>query len=288
MLLLCAVFLPGTALASTVYVQTNHSEFFVGDTILFNVRVDSGGKTINAAEGEVLLDHDAGGVALTDINTSGSVFSLWLSKPLPSDRNTRITFAGGSPGGFVSSDAILFNVVLKLQTTGQIALSPSNIAVYLNDGKGTRDVVSVRDLIIDVLPQRSGAVAIDDWAQIVSDDTTAPQPFEIYAGQDDSVYDGKKFLSFSTTDAQSGISYYEVLEGDLPPTRSSDTYVLQEQSNPVKVTVIAYDAAGNARKSVYDPAPHALAYPLVLVFVGILGFIMLLIVLAKKRRKTTT
>ena len=284
-LVFSAILLPGLSLASSVYIDTNHSEFFVGDTILFSVRIDSEGKNINAVEGEVLLDHAVDAASLTDINTSGSTFTLWPNKPLPSERNARISFAGGVPGGFVSKDAIVFNVVLKLHKTGQIALSPDNIEVYLNDGKGTKDEVGVKDLIVNVLPRTSGAKAADDWSNIVLNDKTPPEPFEVYVGQEDSVFDGKKFLSFSSTDEQSDISYYEVIEGDLLPVRSSDTYVLQEQNKPVKVMVIAYDSAGNARESLYSPVSYTVAYFVIGAFIGILLLILFLVVVFKKMRK---
>jgi len=276
-LLFGALFLPYSVSASSVYIDAGHRDFFVGDTILFSVRVDSEGRNINAAEGDILLDHEAGSVSLTDINTSGSIFSLWLRKPLPSERTTHVSFAGGSPGGFVSEDAIIFNLVLKLNKTGQVALSPRNIGVYIHDGKGTKDEVRVKDLIINVLPKKLDAEVVDDWSSILLNDTIAPEPFEIYLGQDSSVFDGKKFLSFNTTDKQSGISHYEVIEGNLSPVRTNNTYVLQEQSKPVKITVIAYDSAGNARESVYSPAPYAIYYQIIIVLISGILFIILLI-----------
>lgn len=279
------ILLPGSALASSVSISTNHSEFFVGDTILFSVRIDSEGKNINAVEGKVLLDHAVDAVSLTDINTSGSQFSLWPVKPLPSERNTNISFAGGSPGGFISKDATIFNIVLTLQETGQIALSLDNIGVYINDGKGTKDEVHVKDLSITVLPKKSGTQSADDWRTIMSTDTTAPEPFEVYAGQESSVFDGKKFLSFNTTDAESGVSYYEVAEDNLSPIRSNGTYVLQEQNKPVKVKVIAYDSAGNARESVYESPVPPTSYFVVLMLIGILVFILLVIVFKKLRKQ---
>lgn len=291
--LVCALtFLPHLALASSVYVQTNHSEFFVGDSILFSVRIDTEGKDINAVEGEIVLDHAVGAASLVDLNTSGSAFSLWPGKPLPSLRNTRVSFAGGSPGGLPSEDATIFNVVLKLEEAGQIALSPDYINVYLNDGNGTTDTVSVKNLVIDVLPERPDGQSVDDWSSIIANDSSAPEPFEIYAGQDDSVFDGRKFISFGTTDAQSGISYYEVTEGTLPPVRSADTYVLQEQHEPVRVTVIAYDAAGNARESVYNSpivdgsvADTKTPYGIFPIILGLIACIIILLVAFKRIRK---
>jgi hypothetical protein len=279
-----AIFLPFSVFASNVYIDTDHQEFFVGNTIMFSVRVDSENKNINAIEGNVLMDYEADSISLIDINTSGSKFSLWPGKPLPSANNINVSFAGGSPGGFNSKDAIVFNIVLKLQKVGQIILTPDNIGVYLNDGKGTKDKVNVKNLAIDVLPEKSDSKIINDWSSLISNDKTPPEPFEIYLGQEGSVFDGRKFLSFSTTDEQSGIAYYEVTEGDLPPVRSNDTYILQEQNKPVKVTVVAYDSAGNTRESIYSfTAPNYVVY--VVSFV-ILLFIILLVFIFRKKRKT--
>src|SRR3989338_8944089 len=150
-LVFSAIFLPYSVFASNVYIDTSRPDFFVGDTIMFSVRVDSENKNINAVEGNVLLDYLAEAVSLIDINTAGSKLSLWPGKPLPSESNTSISFAGGTPGGFSSKDAIIFNIVLKLQKVGQITLTPNNFSVYLNDGNGTKDEISVKNLVIDVL-----------------------------------------------------------------------------------------------------------------------------------------
>lgn len=280
-----AIFLPSSVFASNVYIDTSSKDFYVGDTIMFNVRVDSENKNINAVEGSVRFDYGAELASLIDINTAGSKFSLWPGKPLPSESNTSISFAGGSPGGLNSKDAIVFNIVLKLQQAGQITLTPTNIGVYLNDGKGTKDNASVKNLVIDVLPQKSDSQSADDWNNLISNDKTPPEPFEIYLGQEGSVFDGKKFLSFNTTDEQSGIAYYEVIEGDLPPVRSSGTYILQEQNEIVNVTVVAYDSAGNTRESTYT-SPASPNYVVYVIWLAIIIFILVFVFIFRKMRKT--
>jgi len=285
------IFLPGLVFASSVYTDTSHPDFFVGDTIMFSVRVDSENKNINAVEGRVVLDYAAESVSLVDINTAGSKFSLWPLNPLPSENNTSISFAGGSPLGFNSKDAVIFNIVLKLQKVGRVTLTPDNFSVYLNDGQGTKDEVRVKNLVIDILPKKSDSRSVDDWNNLTSNDKTPPEPFEIYLGQEGSVFDGKKFLSFNTTDTQSGIAYYEVTEGGLPPVRSDGTYILQEQNKPVKVTVIAYDLAGNARESIYnvtvdleEPVKYSY-FNLIIIALCVLLLLIALRFILKKRKK---
>ncbi|MDO8493280.1 MAG: hypothetical protein Q7S19_01930, partial [bacterium] len=139
---------------------------------------------------------------------------------------------------------------------------------------------------INVLPKKPDSKSVDDWGSLVSNDKTPPEPFEIYLGQESSVFEGKKFLSFSTIDKQSDIAYYEVIEGDLPPVRSRDTYILQEQNKPVKVTVIAYDTAGNARKSVYSgvsPVSYNISYPFVIIIILVLSIFVFMIFRKMKR-----
>ena len=283
-LVFSAIFLPYSVFASNIYIDASHPDFFVGDTIIFSVRVDSENKNINAVEGSVLLDYLAESISLIDINTAGSKFSLWPGKPLPSESNTSISFAGGAPGGFNSKDAVIFNIVLQLQKAGQITLTPDNLSVYLHDGKGTRDTTNIQNLIINVLPPEAGYKPVNELSALISQDKTPPESFEIIAGQDVSVFEGKKFLSFSAVDKQSGIKYYEVREGDLPPTRSDGTYVLQNQDKPTKVVVVAYDAAGNARESVLYTILNSY-----LNLIAIVVFVMLLFVtfglVVKKMKK---
>ena len=248
-----AVLLPHSVFASIVYIDTNHSEFFVGDTILFSVRVNSENKDINTVEGEVLLNNATNTVSLTGINTGGSQFSLWPTKPIPSENNTNISFVGGSPGGFISKDAIVFNIVLKLQEIGEITLSPNNIGVYLNDGKGTKDAVSVKNLIINVLPKKSDAQSTDDWNTVLSNDKKAPESFEITMGKDPSIFDNRYFISFFTTDAESGVAYYEVKEGERDFARTESPYLLQDQSLQNSIKIKAIDKAGNERLATLQP-----------------------------------
>lgn len=276
-LALSAVFLPCSVFASTVYIDTDHSEFFVGDSILFSVRVDSENKKINAIEGSVLLDYPTESMSLVDINTAGSAFSLWPSKPLPSLDNTSISFAGGYPGGFVSKDAIVFNGVLKLSQTGEIKLSPNDIGVYLHDGKGTKDGARVKDLTINVLPKKSDEESTNDWGTVIANDKMAPKSFAVTLGRDPFVFGNQYFINFFTTDADSGVAYYEAQEGDGGFTRAESPYRLEDQSLKSVIMVKAVDKAGNERVAKFTPTFRALfnknilfwiATPLVAIVLG--------------------
>lgn len=174
---------------------------------------------------------------------------------MPSERNTRISFTGGSPGGFISQDAIVFNVVLKLQKIGQIALSPNNIGVYLNDGKGTKDEVRVKNLVIDILPKKSDSQSVDDWSSVIANDTTLPDFIEAILSRDPYLFDNQYFVSFFAADKGSGVAYYEIKEGGLDFVRAESPYLLQDQSLKGIIQIKAVDKAGNESAITPELAP---------------------------------
>lgn len=249
-----AAFLPHPALASRIFIETDRADFFVGDTVLVSVRVDTEGKDINTVEGSVRLDYGANEVALAGINTAGSLFSLWPNKPLPSDDNTSVSFVGGAPGGLLADDAVLFNMALKLTAPGQLTLSPRNISVYLHDGKGTKDQVSAADFILRVAPQTDGVPTTDDVASLLATDKTPPAAFEPMIGRDPALFENRSFVSFFTTDAESGIAYYEVQEGDTAFVQAESPYALQDQTLRSPIRVKAVDRAGNEKVVEFKPA----------------------------------
>jgi hypothetical protein len=233
----------------------DRADFFAGDTVLVSVRVDTEGKNINIVEGIVRLDYAGNAIAITNINTAGSLFSLWPNKPLPSDDNTSVSFVGGSPGGLIADDAVLFNLALKLQKEGKITLSPHNIGVYLNDGKGTKDRVTATDFTLTVAPETDGVPTTDDVAPILSQDKTPPADFEPMLGRDSALFENRYFLSFFTTDAESGVAYYEVQEGGGAFVQGESPYLLQDQSVRNPIHVKAVDRAGNEKVVEFKPAP---------------------------------
>jgi hypothetical protein len=262
LLALGAALLPYPALASRIYFETDRADFFVGDTVLVSVRIDTEGKDINTVEGTVRLGYEGNEIAIAGINTAGSLFSLWPNKPMPSDDNTSISFVGGSPGGLLATDAVLFNLALKLNEPGPLTLSPRSMGVYLNDGKGTKDKVNVTDFTLRVAPQTEGVPTTDDVASILLQDKTPPAAFEPMIGRDPALFENRSFVSFFTTDAESGIAYYEVQEGNSAFVQAESPYALQDQTLRGPLRVKAVDRAGNEKVVKFKPtAPVSTIVP---------------------------
>ncbi len=272
--------------AAELYSTTATKQVQVGDTVVVDVRLNTEGKQLNAVEGVV---HLHGGVAkVLDISTGGSVLSIWPRSPeaQTTSGGVDISFTGGVPGGFSQSDALLFKVAVTPEKPGKIILQPDQIVSYENDGQGTKILTSTSSLTLIV--SEGGGASSNSWEQTVASDTVPPEPFTISLGQDFSVYDNKKFISFNTTDAGSGVDHYEVAEGTGAPIRAESPYVLRNQ-NARRITVTAYDKAGNAQLAILNLTSQRLVSSLI-VYVGIvLGVLCILIVLVyivKRKKKT--
>jgi hypothetical protein len=127
--------------------------------------------------------------------------------------------------------------------------------------------------------------AVDSGLSAATIDTTPPEPFDIALGGVQELFYGRQFLAFATSDADSGLDYYEVIEGERPPVRSNGSYVLHNQRTSELVAVMAYDKAGNMRKAVYKTEPTALRNVLVGVVATLLVGAGVYKVLARPTKK---
>lgn len=284
LIILIAIILiaPITSFAASVYMEASRSSVSVGDTIVVAVKINAEGAIINTVEGEVATKS---GIKVQEFSLANSAFGLWPRTPSLSVDGRVVSFVGGVPGGFSIEGATLFNIIVEATKEGKVTLSPRNISAYLNDGKGTKVPVTLKDLVIDVSPKKTDTASQNDWSTLVSKDVLPPEKFIIVLGQDQKMYDGKIFAFFSAVDNQSGISYYEVSENDQPAVRSGSTYVFKDQSGKATLSVVAYDKAGNKREAVYNQGPllSGVSWGWVLVIV-LAGYILVRII--KKYRNT--
>lgn len=264
-------FIPSIASAANIYLETTKNTVSVGDIFIVSAKIDSNKTSINSVEGDFVLELNNENLVVNDFSLAKSILSLWPRTPSLSNDGKTISFVGGVPGGFDLDKAILFNIILEANKEGDIKISPKNIAVFANDGKGTRVQVEINDLEIKVLPKNEALAPNNEWSALVSSDKTNPENFDIVIGKDKTLFEGKRFAFFTAVDNQSGISYYEVSENDKPAIRSGSMYVLENQGEgDINLKVTAYDKAGNKTISVYKN-------PGFMIFGFSLNFILILL-----------
>lgn len=273
---------PSLSQAATITARQNGTDIAAQDNALIEIRLNTEGQTLNAVEGLVSLHLDSGPLYIRDINLGGSELSLWPNKPsvaVQASGDASINFVGGAPGGFNGQDVLLFTIVVTATQPGTLFVNPVSIVAFAHDGLGTP--VAVRSEEAQLMVREARPTAEDHWQIVIEQDTNPPLPFTVFLGQDPSVFDGQKFISFYASDLESGIDHYEVQEGDLGIVRSSSPYVLRDQINSLPVTVYAFDKAGNVQTASLVRSSLPLLQPvrtiLILFLCIVVGFCVIII-----------
>ncbi|MFN3692826.1 MAG: hypothetical protein ACK4SL_01845 [Candidatus Paceibacteria bacterium] len=319
-LLLCMFFAADFASAATLYLDPPRPTLNRGDSVTLSVRLDTDEATdecINAIDGVITYNEAINPV---DISIGQSIFPIWVEQPVIDKDSRTITFAGGIPNGYcgrVEGDPRLTNTLLQIvfrapgltvggtdvPALGTVTFKPETRA-FLNDGFGTEAQLQTLGAEL-ILNQVVGSTIVDDWRDVITADNIPPEEFSITLEKDEFAFDKKYYIVFNTTDKQSGISHYEVIEEPVEDTRlftfgaattvwteTRSPYVLNDQSLKSTIRVRAVDKAGNEYIATLAPKNASLErWPLWMIASGgsavvALVVLTLLIWYWRRRRKT--
>ena len=276
---------PSVSQAAMLYLDPPREVLQQGDSVIIAVRLDvdqATGECINAADVTVTYPDD---IQAVDVTTRRSIFPLWVEKPRIDPERNRVTFVGGILNGYcgrIDGDPgmtnilaeIIFRSAQPIEGLGD-ELAMAVIAVEIddksvltvNDGSGTAFHPETFGSAISVFPS-SGIQIRDPWREIVQADTLPPEPFSIELERDPNVFRGDYFITFNTTDKQSGIALYEVMEEPLseqqyfrfgevgaPWVEARSPYRLKDQTLNSTIRVRAIDKAGNTYVATFVPDP---------------------------------
>jgi hypothetical protein len=284
-ILVCIVMMqPLSATAATLYLDPGVTTLFRGDAVTVSVRLmpdQKSGECINAVDAVISYPDN---IKPVDVSIGQSIFNIWVESPVINKDNRTITFAGGIPNGYcgrVEGDPgftnVLANIVFRSPGLQIGSSNTSNIAeikftgetrAYLNDGQGTEAPLVTLGSTFNLETVASPVGIIDPWREAVLQDDILPEEFSISLEKDTVAFGGEYFIVFSTTDKQTGISHYEVMEepqADLglftwgaastPWRKVSSPYKLGDQSLTSTIRVKAYDKAGNEYIATLIPDP---------------------------------
>lgn len=270
-------FIPFYVFGATLYLIPDSGIYYRGDTFLAEIKLDTEGEYINAVEVGLSFPKDV--LEVVDFSKGNSVLTLWLKEPEFSSENGLVSFIGGTPAGYQGPDGTLGKIVFKIRETDakQNAKLTQNAGIkflgnsqaLLNDGLGTKANLKTRGANFDILSGGQENMVKDEWGETLKKDTVPPEPFDVGVNQDENLFGGKYFLTFSTVDKQTGIERYE-----LSKTRGNLTglllkllkirkkwetikspYVLKNKDIKKEIEVKAVDKAGNYRTVALMPAP---------------------------------
>ena len=267
------------AQAATLYIDPSETEIYPGDTLSLAVRIDTDeGECVNVVDAVLTYDPE---VIPVDISRGESIMPIWVEDPTIDTANHRITFAGGIPNGYcgrIAGDPRLTNVILEIlvqapafsvgigDRDGFAPIEFTNeTAVFLNDGTGNTAPLLALGTGIHV-QKRPRNEPVDEWNDRVAEDVVEPQEFSISLNSDESIYNGRYYVTFNTTDKQSGLDHYEIMEEPLdlfdlfiwgavgaPWHEARSPYLLKDQSLNSTIRVKAIDKSGNEYIAVYVP-----------------------------------
>lgn len=308
--------------AASLYIDPGQSSLNRGDSLNLAVRLDTdeaASECVNAVDAVITYSSN---IQPVDVSIGESIFSMWVERPVINTEERTITFAGGIPNGYcgrVIGDPRLTNVLAEIifrspgfsvgassdNPVATVEFSDESTA-YLNDGKGTKaDLVTYGARI--EMNARPGATQLNPWQAEVAADEFPPEQFSIFLEKDATAFSQKYYIVFNTTDKQTGIDQYQVMEepltqfgsfqwgrADAPWLTARSPYVLKDQSLNSIIRVRALDKAGNEYIATYIPESTmrtlSQAQVLTIVLASSLGVAVILIVavsylfISKRRR----
>ncbi|MFH0891854.1 MAG: hypothetical protein V1867_03685 [Candidatus Falkowbacteria bacterium] len=294
------LFFPAYVHAAVLYLDPAEGEYGPGDSFTADIKIDVDGECVNTVEAFIGFPNDY--LNIIDFLIGESILNLWVEKPDKAglrevNQKGELHFSGGIPGGYcgkIPGDPGESNILGRIvfQIPGMIisdfdrdSLSVDFSAasrVLLHDGLGTADVVTTRGALYKF--SSASTDPDESWREDIKSDAISPLPFVIELRSDPGIFDGQYYIIFSTTDKETGLDHFEVLEitpeelsgiTDKPglyerlfmePKSPSDwkraktPYLLEDQSLLSIIRVKAVDKAGNERIEEYVP-PESMRVP---------------------------
>lgn len=282
---------PSMMEAANLYLEPSSGEYQPGDTFLVEVRIDTEGECINTVSADLSFSQDI--LEAIEFSQGNSILTIWLKKPEILQESGLISFIGGIPGGYCGILAgdpgknyilgrIIFRVVSREVPRGLArVVFRDDSQVLLNDGLGTPAKLITKGAVFNISPEPFDATqGRNEWQEEIGKDNIPPESFKIEIHQDPAIFEGKYFIVFSTTDKQTGLDYYEILEADergyqRGTTRKAEwkkgdsPYLLEDQGLKSIIKVKAVDKAGNERITEYLPPEKPFSYwIIVLTLIG--------------------
>ena len=228
----------GQAQAASFIIEIDQPKISLEQPLTAHVYLNTAGETVDTFSGVLNFPQEL--LAFQDASDGNSVVNFWVQKP---SSITNI-FSGIIPGGYVGEKGLLFSATLtpKKVGSGELQIKDSLILHAGQELKISPALVN-KFSISAKLTTPTKEVIVDD---------EPPEDFipEI------SIEGGNTLVLFATQDKGSGISHYEVKEGNLDFIRTESPYQIKREDSR-ELYVKAVDLQGNEiiKKLILASAP---------------------------------
>lgn len=121
-------------LAAKFYALPRSGNYGIGASFVVDVKIDSEGDGINAAQASVNFNKDV--LMIESVDKTGSVFSFWAEEPTYSNNEGRMTFIGGTINGVSGATLQVLKIKFKSKIAGEGTVSFDDGAITIDDGTG--------------------------------------------------------------------------------------------------------------------------------------------------------
>ncbi len=267
-ILFTLLFFPGVSRAATLLLSPQNGTLSVGSTFNVSILLDTKGESINALEVDLSFPPDM--LQVVSPSTGRSVISVWTDAPRFDNKNGKINFQGGIPGGITASNALISTVTFRVKSVGEALVKfLDKSKVLLNDGLGTNVLRQTANAVYDFkLPPPAGPIVVSDtnpdqatwypnktvslrfineplgvdgYSYILSDDPTTDP---------DNINEGKKnYVSY--TNLADGVHYFHVKSLRSSVWGGTTHFAIKVDSTPPANFII--DIAPSARTTSKSP-----------------------------------
>ena len=121
--------------AAKFYALPGNGNYGIGDSFSVDIKIDSEGDGINAAQASLSFKKDV--LKIESIDKVGSVFSFWAEEPTYSNDEGKLSFIGGTINGVSGSTLQVLKIKFKSKVVGEGIISFDDGAITIDDGTGT-------------------------------------------------------------------------------------------------------------------------------------------------------
>ncbi|QQR65257.1 hypothetical protein IPH92_01600 [Candidatus Kaiserbacteria bacterium] len=127
--------------AAILKVSPNTGVYTAGTIFTVSVVLNTEGKSVNAADGQ--LSFNPRELTVTNVTRGGSIFNLWTEEPTFSNTAGTISFGGGSPTGYKGAAGTIISITFKPLAAGTPKVTFKSGSVLAADGMGTNVLTSM-------------------------------------------------------------------------------------------------------------------------------------------------
>ena len=166
-----AIFFVNTAHAASLFFVPGTGEFGVGSKITIDLKIDSEGVGLNAAQATLRFPKET--LQVTSVDKTNSAFNFWLEEPTYSNDDGVISFVGGTPYGVSGASIQVLRVTFTSKGSGAAPITIVDSAITASDGSGTNILSKTSGATLTVSPTSVATTVIPEPKQIIREPTPA-------------------------------------------------------------------------------------------------------------------